>query len=111
MKALLIFFLGLCAQLTFAQADVIEQSFPFKGQKLDLDLNFGSDVIIKAWDKNEISVKITYEINEGKDNALMDWKIDNNTDRLNVDIEINTKKLEKMGKCCRSKMENIYWNE
>lgn len=98
MKSLLIFFLGLCAQLAFGQAEVIEKSFPFKGQKLDLDLNFGSDVVIKAWDKNEISVKITYEINEGKDNALMDWKIDD-TDRLNIDIEINTKKLEKTDNC------------
>jgi hypothetical protein len=110
MKALLIFFLGLCAQVSFAQAEVIEQSFPYNGQQLDLDLNFGSDVIIKAWDKKEISVKITYEINEGKDNAFMDWKIDDNSDRLNVDIEINTKKLEKMNNCCCSKKGNIYWN-
>jgi hypothetical protein len=110
MKALFVFFLGLCAQLTFAQAEIIEKSFPFNGQKLDLDLNFGSDVIIKAWDKNEISVKITYEINEGKDNALMNWAIDDKTDRLNVDIEINTKKLEKMGNCCCSKKGNTYWS-
>lgn len=110
MKALTIFFLVLCAQLTFAQAEIIEKSFPYNGQKLDLDLNFGSDVIIKAWDKNEISVKITYEINEGKDNSLMDWKIDDNSNKLNVDIEVNTKKLEKMDNCCCSKKGNIYWN-
>jgi hypothetical protein len=110
MKTFIIFLLGLCAQFAFGQAEVIEQSFPFKGQKLDLDLNFGSDVVIKAWDKNEISVKITYEINEGKDNSLMNWKIDDNTDRLNVDIEINTKKLEKMDNCWCSKKGNIYWN-
>lgn len=110
MKAPIILFLGLCAQFAFGQAEVIEQSFPFKGQQLDLDLNFGSDVIIKAWDKNEISVKITYEINEGKDNSLMDWQIDDKTDRLIVDIEIDTKKLEKMDNCCYSKKGNIYWN-
>ena len=110
MKVLFTLITCLFAQLAFAQAGTIEKSYAYTGQKLDLDLNFGTEVILKSWDKNEISVKITYEINEGKDNQVMDWKIDDANGKLNINIELDSKKLEKLGECCCNGKNGNYWS-
>ncbi|KYG77105.1 hypothetical protein EV198_1230 [Roseivirga ehrenbergii] len=110
MKALFTFIACLFAQLAFSQAETIEKSYAYTGQKLDLDLNFGTEVILKSWDKNEISVKITYEINEGKDNEVMDWKVDDSNGKLTVEIELDSKKLEKLGDCCCNSKNGNHWS-
>ncbi|WP_323758189.1 hypothetical protein [Roseivirga sp.] len=110
MKTLFTFIACLFAQLTFAQAQTIEKSYAYTGQKLDLDLNFGTEVILKSWDKNEISVKITYEINEGMDNEVMDWKVDDRNGKLIVEVELDSKKLEKLGDCCCNSKSGNYWS-
>ena len=110
MKVLFTLITCLFAQLASAQAETIEKSYAYTGQKLDLDLNFGTEVILKSWDKNEISVKITYEINEGKDNEVMDWKIDDANGKLNINIELDSKKLEKLGECCCNGKNGNYWS-
>lgn len=110
MKVLFTLITCLFAQLAFAQVETIEKSYAYTGQKLDIDLNFGTEVILKSWDKNEISVKITYEINEGKDNEVMDWKVNDRNGELIVEIELDSKKLEKLGDCCCNSKNGNYWS-
>jgi hypothetical protein len=57
-------------------------------------------VIIKSWDKNEISAQLTYEINEGRQNDLMDFKINTTTGLLEIDIEVDGKKSTQNTECC-----------
>ena len=78
--------------LAFAQ-EVMEKTIPYSGQKLDLDMDFGDEAIIKSWDKNEIYIKVTYEINEGKLNDALKLDIDDDKDRLSIDVDLDKRKL------------------
>ncbi|MFT6972423.1 MAG: DUF4097 and DUF4098 domain-containing protein YvlB [Roseivirga sp.] len=100
MKKLIILLLFVSVNLAFGQLQVIQKSYPYNGQKLDFDMDFGTEVIIKSWDKNEISVKLTYVINEGKQNDLMDLKINNSTGLLEIDVDVEAKKSTQNTQCC-----------
>ncbi len=73
--------------------EVQEKTIPYSGQELDLDMDFGDEAIIKAWDKNEIYIKITYEINEGELNDALKLDIDDYKDRLSIDVDLDKRKL------------------
>jgi DUF4097 and DUF4098 domain-containing protein YvlB len=97
--------------MAFSQAQIIEKSYPFTGQKLEVDMDFGSEVIIKSWDKNEINVKVTYKINEGKQNDLMDFKINNAKSLLEISIDVDEKKSTQTQECCCDDRNVNYWND
>ncbi|MFT6872030.1 MAG: hypothetical protein ACJAVN_001035 [Roseivirga sp.] len=58
----------------YAQQEVFEKSLAFTGQRIDLRADFASQIAISNWDKKEVMVKITYEINGGELNKAV--KID-----------------------------------
>lgn len=102
--------IALClAQVTLAQAQTIEKTLPYKGQSLDFNLNFGTEVVLKSWDKDEVYVKIIYQINEGKDNEVLEYKIEQGTDKILIDITLDDKKLNKLGNCCCNNSKGNYW--
>jgi hypothetical protein len=81
-----------------AQSKTVEKVLPVPAnKKVDLKLTFGDDIKITAWDKNEVSIKITYEINNGKlnDALLLNFKSDSESARADVDLD---KELMKKGK-------------
>ena len=58
-------FVGLGTPL-FAQK-TIEKTFDLpRNNKVELDLRFANDINVTSWDKNEVAIKITYSINNGK---------------------------------------------
>lgn len=82
---------------TFAQK-IIEKTLPFsKNQKIDLDLKFGDLIQVHAWDKNEVYIKATIDINNGKldDALLMDFKSSTSEIKVTVDFD---KELIKQGR-------------
>ena len=70
-KILSILLLGMMAWPSFAQK-IIEKSLPFSnGQKVNLDLKFADDIKIRYWDKKEVYMKMSVEINSGKLNDAL----------------------------------------
>ena len=62
--------------LAFSQQKVVERTLPLgQNQPVDLQLKFANNIRITGWDRNEVSVKATYEINQGKlnDALLIDF--------------------------------------
>ena len=104
--------LTLISTLTFAQEKVSEKSFPYTGQELDLDMEFGDEAVIKAWDKDEIFVKVTYEINDGQLNEALKLDIDDYKDRLSIDLDLDERLLRKSkyDGCDRGGRRNTYYN-
>ncbi|MFD2512811.1 hypothetical protein ACFSRY_02925 [Pontibacter locisalis] len=81
-----------------AQTKTVEKTLILPAnKKIDLQLKFGNNIKITAWDKKEASVKVTYEINNGKlnDALLLDFTSDNESARVNVDLD---KELMKTGR-------------
>jgi len=81
-----------------AQSKTVERTLAVPAnKKVDLKLTFGNNIKITAWDKNEASFKITYEINGGKlnDALLLNFKADNQRARAEVDLD---KELMKNGR-------------
>lgn len=107
----LIFLISLVAtQSLFAQADVVEKTFPFTNQHLDIDIDLGTDLIVKAWSKKEIYVKITYEVNGGEDNEALRIDIDDYNDRLSLDLDLDKHKLSGSGDCCCKDDQRTRWD-
>ena len=81
-----------------AQSKIVEKTLAVPAnKKVDLKLTFGNNIKISAWDKNEASIKVTYEINSGKlnDALLLNFKSDDKSARAEVDLD---KDLLKNGK-------------
>lgn len=71
MKSTILTLIGLCL-VTLAvhgQEEVVTKSFPVdKSDKIVLEFKYPELVQIKTWDKNEVQIKSTLYINDGKDN-------------------------------------------
>ncbi|WP_266203855.1 DUF4097 family beta strand repeat-containing protein [Pontibacter kalidii] len=81
-----------------AQTKTVEKVLPVPAnKKVNLHLKFGDEIKITAWDKKEASIKVTYEINNGKlnDALLLNFKSDNESARVEVDLD---EELMKQGK-------------
>ena len=95
-RILLLLVVVLSGNVAIAQSDIAEKTFPFTGQELDLDLDFGDEAIIKAWDKNEVYIKVTYEIGGGELNDALDLDIDDYNDRISLDLGLDKRKLRNL---------------
>ena len=75
--------LGLISFTLNAQK-IIEKSFDYKGQFIDLDVKFASEIEAKTWDKNTIYFKADIHTKEGK--FLDDYKLEINEDSRELKI-------------------------
>lgn len=96
MKALLII---LCL-VTFglsAQPTIVKETVQVTGQeRLDLEFTFASDITFKTWDKNEVVVEVSVEINDGEDNDIFSLSTDKSESTIYFEMDKDMwKKLEK----------------
>jgi hypothetical protein len=55
-----------------AQQKTVEKTLNVPAnKKVDLQLKFGNDIKITAWDKKDVYLKVIYEINSGKLNDAL----------------------------------------
>ena len=111
------FLLVLCSPLALTTAfaqQVVEKTLPVAAnQKIDLQLKFGNDIKISAWDKKEVFVKVTYNINSGKLNNALKLNFASETDgpRVTVDLDQEILKAGKAEDCPDSQRNgNHYYN-
>ncbi|WP_192822872.1 hypothetical protein [Rufibacter sp. LB8] len=79
-----------------AQTQVVEKTLALPAsQKVSLNLKFGNDIKITAWDKKEAYVKVTYEINEGKLNEAFLLSFDPSADVLKVTADLDHELMRK----------------
>lgn len=65
----------------FAQR-VIEERFTTS--KLILNLKFANNIKVSVWDKNEVYIKATVQINGGKLNEAMLWKVQKSNESVSI---------------------------
>lgn len=85
---------------TFAQR-IIEESLPVSNnQEVKLEFDFADDIIVKTWDKNEVYVKATVNINDGKDNEKFEFHTKKGSGFVSIESKI--KDLNKLYGDCRT---------
>jgi hypothetical protein len=96
-KLTLLLFLGLCYSLTYAQKQkLIEKRMPFSAnQSVDLNLKFADDIKVQYWDKAEVYVKITVEINAGKLNDAFTVDSKSNTEEIRIKTDFDEDMIKK----------------
>lgn len=76
--------------LAFSQPSVMEKTLPLgPNQPVDLQLKFGNHIRITGWDRNEVQVKVTYEVNQGRlnDALLLDFASGPQGVKVTVDFD------------------------
>ena len=111
MKKVWILLVLCCATLAMAQEKVVEKSFAFKGQELDIDVDLGTEIAIKSWDRDEIAVKITYIVNDGENNDAVRVDLDDYKDRLSIDVEVNEREMREADYCCCDRGQGMIWKK
>ncbi|GAB3202935.1 hypothetical protein GCM10027293_30770 [Pontibacter aydingkolensis] len=94
-----------------AQPKTVEKTLKVPANKrVDLQLKFGDNIKITAWDKKEASVKVTYEVNGGKlnDALLVNFNEDQTSARVKVDFDKELMKNGKADDCRDSKGYSTY---
>src|SRR5688572_11484821 len=89
-----------CFLLNAAVAQkIINKVFPYsKEQSVDLHLKFGQNIIVKGWDKNEVSIKISVDINNNKLNEAFTADFKSTANEISVETDFDEKML-KNAKC------------
>jgi hypothetical protein len=85
-----------------AQQKTVEKTLNVPAnKKVDLNLKFGNDINITAWDKNDVYIKVTYEINSGKlnDALLLTFESDQESARVKADLNHELLKTGKAEDC------------
>jgi len=80
----------LLASQSRAQPRIVERSFTMSDkQTVELDLKFGQSIIVKGWDKKEVSFRAVIEINNGRlnDALILDFREEENIMAISSDFD------------------------
>ena len=59
----------------WTQPKIVRESMSVAGQeRLDLEFAFADDITFQIWDKQEVLVEVSVEINDGEDNDIFSLK-------------------------------------
>lgn len=98
--------------LALSQPTVVEKTLPLgQNQPVDLQLKFGDNIRITGWDRNEVAVKVTYEINQGKLNDALLLDLTSGAEGVKVMVDFDQEKI-KAGRAedCPDKSGNVHYN-
>jgi hypothetical protein len=85
-----------------AQQKTVEKTLNVPAnKKVDLQLKFGNDIKITAWDKKDVYLKVIYEINSGKlnDALRLTFESDKESARATADLDHELLKTGKAEDC------------
>lgn len=82
-----------CALAGHAQQEVFERSVAFKEQRIDLRADFASRIAISNWDKKEVMIKVTYELNGGQLNEAVDIDLREQSHRIKLKLDVDEKMM------------------
>jgi hypothetical protein len=99
--------LWLCFIPVMAQK-IIEKHIDFSGKEsLSLKIQIADSINIQTWNKNEVYVKASVNINENKDNEAYVTSFDESGNSLVVNARFKEDYFKGKKNCCNE--ENIYW--
>jgi hypothetical protein len=96
-----------CFGLIQAQ-QTIEKHLDFSGKEsLSLKIQIADSINIQTWNKNEVFVKASVNINENKDNEAYVTSFDETGNTITVNAKFKDKYFKGKNNCCNN--TDIYW--
>jgi hypothetical protein len=87
---------------------IIEKHMDFSGKEsLTLKIQIADSINIQTWNKNEVYVKASVNINENKDNEAYLTSFDESGNSLTVNAKFRDKYFKGKNNCCNN--TDIYW--
>jgi hypothetical protein len=100
-------FIWLCFGTIQAQ-QIIEKHIGFSGKDaLTLKIQIADSIKIQTWNKNEVYVKASVNINENKDNDAYETSFDDSGNNVIVDAKFKDNYFKGRKNCCNE--TDIYW--
>jgi|WetSurMetagenome_2_1015567.scaffolds.fasta_scaffold33803_2 hypothetical protein len=97
----------LCCALMNAQ-QIIEKHIDFSGKEsVSLKIQIADSIRILTWNKNEVFVKASVNINENKDNESYITSFDESDNKVTVDAKFRDKYFKGRNNCCNN--TDIFW--
>jgi len=86
----------------------IEKKIEFSGKEaLELNIQIADSIKIQTWNKNEVYVKATVDINENKDNEAYMTSFEDKNGKIVVNANFMKDYFKGKNNCCNE--SNIYW--
>lgn len=95
------------------QQRVEEKSFSADSDEtIRLNLRFGESIIVKGWDRNEVSFRAIVEVNSGKLNDAFVANYSDSNDGIGIETDFDKDILEdgRASDCPESKYSSYSWN-
>jgi len=87
---------------------IIEKHIDFSGKEsLSLNIRIADSITINTWNKNELYVKASVNINENKDNEAYETSFDEGGRAVTVNADFREKYFKGKNNCCNE--TDIYW--
>jgi len=102
-----LFVFGLCLVSVRAQ-QIIEKHIDFSGKEiLSLKIQIADSINIHCWNKNEVFIKASININDNKDNEGYETSFAEEGSSVNVEAKFKDKYFKGRNNCCTQ--TDIYW--
>lgn len=109
MKNILVILFSVIVCVGVAQTRITENVIVSDQTLLDLDFPFADDIIIKAWDRNEVKVDVDVTINGGDDDDIFQLETDKNSQSISIRLDKDLwKESGKGGSNCNWNSELFY---
>ena len=84
----------------WTQPKIVRESMSVAGQeRLDLEFAFADDITFQIWDKQEVLVEVSVEINDGEDNDIFSLKTSQTSSTIYFEMDEDMwKKIKREGK-------------
>lgn len=93
----------------FAQAEVFEKSVALDGRRISIDADMASTIKISTWNKDQVQVKVTYELNDGDLNEAVSVDLDEQSSRIRLKLDVDDKILRDVSVSDCERDGATYW--
>lgn len=74
---------------------IISKTFPYhKGILVTMNLKFGDSIHVHAWNKPEVQIKVSVDINKGKSNDALIFHSNDSNNEISVSSDLDKSKLK-----------------
>ncbi|MFY0593084.1 hypothetical protein [Roseivirga sp.] len=109
MRQLLALLLMIVSAQCFSQTEIYEKSVALEGRRISIDADMASTINVSTWNKKQVQVKVTYEVNEGDLNEAVEVVLDEQNSRLRLKVDVD-EKLIRNAQVSDCERENAtYW--
>ena len=96
MKRLLFVLPFLLGLTCYAQSErIIQKTVNAQSKKVEMKFSFADSIVVEAWDKNTIELKVVVNIDDNKYNQYYDLKINENGNLCQLTEDVNFKEIQK----------------